>query len=213
MNKKEVIISCIGTSLLQPIIDLTYTLSKMEFSGDSLIKVSSNENGYSSNIVIGTVLCMESLLNNLKYRNSHSDRSVLNFFKNKYPLDTDLYEDLEELFTLRDAITHNHIWKMSFRYDENYNEIDIQKELLSDYGNQRFFRIVDMVQRETKKLGLRIIPIRVGCKEVKIAFNVLKKFSDFLDNQKLPFISNEPYNFGEEMLSLDEINDKLNSTF
>ena len=106
-------ISCIGISYIQPILELYWKLSHTTYSRSSRIRVSSDENGYSVSIVSLTAFCIESLLNNLRYHKECSgEKFVLNFFEKYYPKYTDLAENLNELFVLRNIIAHNHIWKI-----------------------------------------------------------------------------------------------------
>jgi len=202
------VISCIGISYLEPILDLTWKLIKIKSVGKSKVKIASRENSYASLIIVGIVSLIESLSNNLKYRKratSRSDRRILNFLRNNYEIESDFLEDLNELFTVRNAIIHNHIWKIDYEYDDNYNEINIEKELLDGYGDTAYRQIVDSEAKVTSKLRLRIIPTRVSKREVKVAFNILKKFSEFLDNQQLPFISNDEYCFPKKQRKFEDV--------
>jgi len=204
-KERQIEISCIGISYIQPILDLYWKLSHTKFSGNSKIRVSSNENGYSASIVSLTAFCIESLLNNLKYHKKAHDRFVLEFFKREYSSYSDLAENLNELFTLRNVIAHNHIWKMEYDFDDNYTEVNIEKELQNGYGNQAFHNTIDSNNKVTKKLRLRIIPTRVGLKEAKQSILILKQFSDFLDEQKLRYISNPHFKYIKKMRSFEEI--------
>lgn len=204
-RKKQIEISCIGNSYIQPILDLYWKLSHEKFSGKSLIRVSSTENGYSVSIVALTTFCIESLLNNLKFHKNCSDRYVLNFFRRVYPSYVDLAENLNELFTLRNVIAHNHIWKINYNFDNNYNEVNIKKELQNGYGNQAFNDTIDEINKVTKKLRLRIIPTRIGIKEAKQALLILKEFSDFLDKERFYYISNSHFRYIRKIRSFNEI--------
>ncbi len=206
MEKKEQIeISCIGVSYIQPILDLYWKLSNEKFSGNSKIRVSSNENGYSVSIVALTVFCIESLLNNLKYHKKCSDWNVLTFFRREYPQYVDLAENLNELFTLRNVVAHNYIWKIKYEFDDNYNEINIRKQLQDGYGNLAFNNVIDEVNKVTQKLRLRIIPTRIGIKEAKQALLILKEFSDFLDKEEFYYISNPHFKYIRKIRSFEEI--------
>lgn len=204
-NGRQTEISCIGVSYIQPILDLYWKLSHKKFSGNSKIRVSSTENGYSASIVSLTAFCIESLLNNLKYRKNANDRFVLEFFRREYASYSDLAENLNELFTLRNLVAHNHIWKIGYDFDDNYNEINIVKQLQNGYGNQAFHNTIDSTNKVTNKLRLRIIPTRVGLKEAKQSLLILKQFSDFLDEQNLRYISNLHFKYYKKLRNFEEI--------
>ncbi len=204
-KKKQVEISCIGISYVQPILDLYWKLSHEKFSGNSRIRVSSVENGYSVSIVSLISFCIESFLNNLKYHKKCSDRIALNFFRREYDQYIDLAEDLNELFTLRNVIAHNYIWEINYNFDNQYNETNIKKELQDGYGNQAFDNTIDGINKVTKKLSFRIIPTRIGSKESKKALLILKRFSDFLDKEKFYYISNHHFKYIRKTISFEEI--------
>ena len=208
-DEEQIEISCIGVSYLQPIFDLYKKLSNIKFSGNSKIRVSSIENGYSVSIVVLIVLCIESLLNNIKYHNDASDRISLNFFKRKYRSYNDLIGNLEDLFILRNIIAHNYIWKIKYNFDNEYNEINIRKSLQEEYGDNNFNNKIDFKNKVTNKLRLRIIPTRIGLKETKQALLILKEFSDFLDDKKYNYLSNSPFRYGNKMTTLGEFMEKI----
>ncbi|GAI62151.1 unnamed protein product, partial [marine sediment metagenome] len=40
---------------------------------------------------------------------------------------------LNEIYILRDLIVHNHIWKITYEFDDDYNETKIYQKLLEGY--------------------------------------------------------------------------------
>ena len=202
---KQIEITCIGSAYIQPILDLYWKLINMQFSGSSKIRVSINENGYSVSIIALTAFCIESYINNLKYFAGSNISNTLRFFSTKFPNERDLIEMLNELFTVRNVIAHNHIWKIKYRLNSLYIETDITKELLNGYGNNNFRNVVDLANKVTRKLRMRIIPTRIGKDDAKKALIVLNEFSNFLDRQKRPLISNWHFKFPEKLMTLHEI--------
>ncbi|MFW9876275.1 MAG: hypothetical protein ACFFG0_24525, partial [Candidatus Thorarchaeota archaeon] len=190
---------------LQPILDLYWTLTNTKFSGNSRIRVSTTENGYSTSIVALTVFCIESLINNLKYFSGSNQTNTLRFFSDEFPAEVDLIEKLNELFTVRNVIAHNHIWRIRYRVNNPYIETDITKELLDGYGNANFRNIVDFNNNVTRRLRIRIIPTRIGENDAKKELIVLNDFSNFLDRQGKPLISNWHFRFPKKLMTLKQI--------
>ncbi len=212
MPNRQTEITCIGISYIQPILDLYWKLSHAKLMGNSKIRVSPLENGYSVSIVALTAFCIESFLNNLKYRKKQTDYRALNFFKREYEDYAELCEKLNELFTLRNVIAHNYIWEIHWELDDDFNEQNIEKELMNGYGNRAFRDTIDRDRKVTKLLRLRIIPTRIGQKEAKQALSILSEFSKFLDNQGLPFISNQFFEFTKKTMKFYEIIELIKKT-
>lgn len=205
MEEEKIEISCIGSAYIQPILDLYSKISKEKFDRKSIIRTSFMENGYSVSVVALTAFCIESFTNKLKYHKKRDTDSTLDFLKKEYPQYKELYENLNELITLRNAIAHNHIWKISYRIDELYNEKDIEKTLLDGYGKGAFNEVVDKKEKVTKKLRLRIIPTRIGVPEAKAAISILHQFSNFLDKEGFKLISNWYFEYDGDNKKLKEI--------
>lgn len=208
-RKKHKEISCIGISYIQPILDLYSKLDTMTFSGSSKIRLSSNENGYSVSIVSLIVFCIESLINNLRYHQSSNATHNLDFLLATYPKYKKLFNKINELITVRNAIAHNHIWVIEYETDENHNELNIEKTRLDGYGQGAFHHVVNFEKKETKILKMRIIPTRIGKLEAKQSLLILGEFSDFLDSVGFRYISNSSFKFNSKNLSLKKVISKI----
>jgi hypothetical protein len=190
-------------------MDLYFKLSKMTFSGNSVVRLSSNENGYAVSIVALVVFCIESLVNKLKYHKKLDVKNNLDFLEENYGTFSPLWKKLNEFMTLRNAIAHNHIWKIEYETDEKWNELNVEKELLDGYGRGAFSSVVDMSSKTTKLLKLRIIPTRIGKAEAQQAIVLLDEFSDFLDKINFSLISHEHFEFEGKVLTLKEISEVI----
>ena len=84
----ETEVTILGTSFLEPILSLWKKLNETNFTGDSDIRKSMNENGYSCSIISLCIFCMESFITRMRYidRDNLSARGITSFtyFKNKY---------------------------------------------------------------------------------------------------------------------------------
>jgi len=118
-KKRQVVISILGMAYIEPIINLYSLLNSQDFKKFSKTKVSLKENGYSISIIVLSVLMVESIINRIKYLEKNKTKNNLYFFQN-FCSDKNLIADLTEIYIIRDLIAHNHIWRTSYDFDENY---------------------------------------------------------------------------------------------
>lgn len=103
---------------------------------------------------------IESVCNRARYITNDNGR--------KGPVETlrdlgapDLADDVEEVFVLRDAIAHNHLWEAQIEDHETKGLTLIAAKLRAGYGDTKFNRILDAHTRTTKRLGLDLFPNRI----------------------------------------------------
>ena len=214
-NNREVKISCISISFIEPILCLYTKLKNFRFSGYSKTQLSSIENGYSVSIVVLSILLIESVLNKVRYLEKDTGNN-LRFFDAKFnnvQLSTKLYE----IYVLRDLIVHNHIWRISYEFDQSYNEVRIDQELLEGYGDKRsrpdrkYINYVDKRKECTKNLKLNINPIKVNTTDVIKVFTIMKELFDFLEQQSKEYfpISHFHFKYDGSNLTFYDIIDKI----
>lgn len=212
MKKREEIISCIGISYIEPIIVLYNELISHKYQGKSKIKVSSRENGYSVSIILLSVLTVESALNRIRYLKK-SNKNNLEFFKIQFK-NKQLYDKLNEIYILRDLVVHNHIWKITYEFDDDYNETKIYQKLLKGYGSKRggkgdfkYNSYVDKRSKKTKILKLNVNPIKICTKDVKIVLDLLKELFNFIDSIDKSYfpINNFSFRFNGKFKKFSEI--------
>lgn len=218
MKKREEIISCIGIGYIEPILTLYRELISHEYSGNSKVKVSLRENGYSVSIITLSVLTIESALNRIRYLEKSKEEN-LEFFKHKFS-NKKLYDELVEIYVIRDLVVHNHIWRIRYTFDESYNETKIYQKLLDGYGSKRgksgnwkYNNYVNKRTKTTKNLKLNVNPIKLGTSDVKIIFDVLKELFEFFDTKNLSYFSmrNHYFEFNGDFKKFSDIVDEINS--
>ncbi len=215
-NQRQKIITCLGLSLFYPLIDLYDKLEKTNFTGNSKIKKSMTESGYSCSIILQVAVIIESLTNRVRYlcrtnyRNNERIK-VLGFLRKYFKKENTLIEKIEEIFILRDSIVHNHLWTIGYNFDKDCGETKIYHRLILIYGDKKFNQNVCRKTRTTKKLGLNVVPIKMSKRDVQIVFKVLKEFCDLLDNKKKTVVRNFSTKWDGKDISLVEFLDK-NST-
>ncbi|MCK4636251.1 MAG: hypothetical protein KAT49_00050 [Methanomicrobia archaeon] len=222
-EERDIEISCIGVSFIEPILDLYKRLNSFKFSGYSKVRASQRENGYSTSIIILSILLIESLLNRVRYFEKDR-RDNLKFFDKEFK-NPKLLEKLYEVYVLRDLIVHNHLWRTSYigKFERgNYDETKIYQKLLKSYGDKRGKRgnkkYVDHVDKRgkcTKKLKLNIIPTKVNSNDVVKVFGAMKEIFEFLEQQNKDYFSLLPhlFRYDDEWLNFYQIIDKIISNF
>ncbi|WP_308638972.1 hypothetical protein [Paenibacillus silvisoli] len=186
-------ITVLGDSYLDPIVTLFEQLKYKSTSNE--VQTSPHENGYSTSIILLTVIMVESYLARARHfklqeescepDNDKSDtknnKSVLWFTKNYFKISRDNLEILDELFVVRDVIAHNHIWKSTIDQKGDLKFVH-EPSLEGVFGDKKFITVVDRKDRVTKKLRLNVFPTRI-CKIDAIvlfenAYLILKEIED-----------------------------------
>lgn len=153
-------VSVLYNRLLQPIADLFELMDSSGPRGPNDFQASEPENGYSSAIVVLSVLALESALNRVRHvRNENERVSPIETLRNLRA--GELADDVEELFVLRDIIAHNHIWQERIRTNNEHKTQLLSAELSSGYGDRKYSKVVDMETRLTRRLKLDVVPIRI----------------------------------------------------
>lgn len=182
MKTVDQIVSIIGDSYLEPIADLTERLISRGSSQND-VKVSAVENGYAVSLCILLVAWFESWVTRVRYLNSANAHAAIKqpveFLYSLYP-DLPIYDELVEVFVLRDTLAHNHLWLIKFSWDDvsNMHLRKAQKDAF--YGDKKYRKYVDLHKRRTKKLGLNIVPIKVGAADFKVALKFIWKGLEFI---------------------------------
>lgn len=153
--------SFIASAYVGPIFEL---IERMSQSPPNEVHASVHDYGHAVSAIALTVLFLESFLNISKHLNGSQERSVRSYYRKTFP-GSPHQEELLELFVIRDIIAHNHVW--TGRIDP-MTMTWITVDLMPGYGGIAFRNVVDVRQRVTKKLGLNVVPTRVGYRDVRI---------------------------------------------
>ena len=155
--------SFIASAYAAPIFELVQKLKGSRGTPNE-VQASVFEYGHSASAIALTVLFLESFLNISKYLTGSHERSVRTYFVNTFP--NSVYrDDVQELFTVRDVIAHNHVWSglidpvaMTWK----------TLELMPGYGDKAFQSVIHAPQRVTKKLRLNVVPTRLCFDDVRV---------------------------------------------
>ena len=107
------------------------------------------------------------------------------FVQDKYPC-SPLAEKIPEIFAVRHAIAHGHMWHREI-------SIDMEAPRLLSYGSfelhegfghrKSFFQYVDLDVQRTKLLRINVTPTRLTKVDVAIVMKIVGEYLLFLDNE------------------------------
>lgn len=178
------LVTIIGNAYFEPICVLLEKLEKFEEQQNE-IQSGFYVNGFSASICLLAVACLESYVTRVQFvqksRNQNIDRtSVVEYLPRLYT-DFPYINELTEIYILRDAIIHNHLWEMEFNWEDN--QISVSSARKRSEADRKYGKNVDANTRRTKVLGLTVNPIKVGKLEVIKVLQVMWNVLLFLERQ------------------------------
>jgi hypothetical protein len=149
------------------------------------VQTSQPENGLSTAIAALSVVLLESAINRTQYMRTKllqqessaeaqeplppggpqepapARRSAFLYFT-QVSDDPNLVNDVEEVFAIRDAIAHNHLWEADIQWGDDGNlRFASPPVLVAGYGDKRFLKVLSPETRQTRRLRLNLFPPRV----------------------------------------------------
>ncbi|MCP4705090.1 MAG: hypothetical protein GY865_10805 [candidate division Zixibacteria bacterium] len=180
-------ISVIGDRWLYPIVKLLEELNKYEFGDRNDVQVSAIENGYSVAIIISMASMVESFLNKIRCHvndkiGSKDTTPNRKYFRTYLEESPDEAKKLDELWAIRDAIIHNHIWGANTTWDNDWNLVYVDRpEIVDDkfYGDNNYRNVINSKTLTTNRLGLNLVPTKIGkddaIKVIVICYEILEQ--------------------------------------
>lgn len=168
--------------LLQPIADLIGTLALTPVKSDRSV-VGERENGYCISILMLSVLAFESLvgrISHLRKLNLGVDRQQSKTESNSHTylpivdpsFPAALLEDLTDIYVLRDAIAHGHIWTVEYMIRRDAIDVT-SRSIHPGYGDTKHKLRVDQSTGLTHRLALNALPSEIGLREAATALKTL----------------------------------------
>jgi hypothetical protein len=100
----------------------------------------------------------------------------------------DMADKVEEIFVVRDAIAHAHLWAGKIAWTENNLKFAEQAVLLPGYGDDKFKRIVDLNSRTTRRLKLDVLPTRIHRRTAIVVIKEAAQALKFLESKDRNFV-------------------------
>jgi hypothetical protein len=182
----EVSVSILGASYFQPIADLVERSVKKPATKRNAVQALYYDNSYSTSIILLLVAALESYATRLRYFQGVPEGqnfTVAKYIKHIFP-GFRIVKSLTEVFVLRDAIFHNHLWEVEF----TWRPMALESATLVPYKEDaKFNTVVDMTTRRTRNLRLHIVPTRVDRRDALKVFDVVWKTLLFLEQKDRKF--------------------------
>lgn len=182
---QDSIISVIGTQYFQPIADLLSSFLKRNPPKSDVVSSGYFEGAYVVSIFLLLVAVVESMAARDRYFNKNSPAkkhaTIPEYMKEIYRYRG--YARLSELYVVRDAIFHNHVWKLDYLTYESGNRKLLSANRVSWSGNDRLTKRLNLSTRRTKLLRLNTIPSRMDRKDLLKAFDVTISVLQFLEQR------------------------------
>lgn len=185
----EEFISCLGSNYNQPIANLVACLLAVPLPDSPDEPPCNNEVDYAISLVVLLVLAFEAWMSRARYIFSKDqqtreltrhDNNVIRWIESLgEPKLSPIIERLSEIYFLRDAIVHNHIWTYTQIWVEgralysNFN-IDSKWQTNSNFKNIVSGTLPLPSFPRSKKLNLIVVPSFVGRREVVVVFKTVK---------------------------------------
>ena len=154
-------ITAVFLHYLQPIADLCERMLDQCSGEPNEVQTSVRENGYAISVISLTAFFFEGACGRARYfagldqegKRWSAAQTLGAFGENA------LAEKIEEIFVVRHAIAHAHLWKA--KVDEIDMRFTEPPTRLPGYGDKNFDKVVDLNSRTTRKLKLDVFPPRI----------------------------------------------------
>lgn len=180
-------ITAVFHRFLQPIADLCDTMLSRCGGQPNEVQTAFTENGYAISIISLTAFLFEGACGRARHfagRDREGKRwtaaETLRAFE-----ENALAEKIEEIFVVRHAIAHAHLWKA--KVDENDLRFTELPTRLPGYGDNNFDKIVDPTSRTTRKLKLDVFPTRIDRGTAIIVLKECAKALESLESKHKEF--------------------------
>jgi hypothetical protein len=191
------IISVLGSQYYQPIVDLTERLLANEYQKPDRVSAGFRESGYAAAIIILSAAALESFVQRDRYFSSKgqgvpiSELPVATYLEqaNKYPR----YRQVEELFDVRNAVAHNHIWLVNFENPSSGGRRHKSSALLPKTHRLKQIPAPQVKIPRSKLVRFNLNPVRLDRTDVQKALSVVIHALQFISTKghnAVPLVSN-----------------------
>ena len=178
-------------------------------------RVSSNyhEGGYAASIILLLAVTVESMVARDRYFNKKAvgkqKLKVPEYMKEVHRFRG--YHRLSELFVLRDAIAHNHVWVFDYRWSEGKARKLTSAVRVEWSGNRRLEKRLNTKTLRTKLLRANVIPGRIDRRDVHAAFGISLSVLDFLSKRGAEpvTVANSIVGFKGQRVQFSALHEKL----
>ncbi len=192
------ILSVLGSQYYQPIADLAERLLEKEYQIPDRVSAGYRESGYAAAIIILSAAVLESFVQRDRYFYAKKDGSLISelpvatYLKqvNKYPR----YHRVDELFEVRNAVAHNHIWHIKFEAPSRGGRRHKESVLVPKTHRLKKLPAAQAMIPRTDIVKFNLIPLRLDRIDVQKALSVSIHALQFLSvkgHNPVPLVSNK----------------------
>jgi hypothetical protein len=187
------IITVTGSAYFQPILDLSERMIQRERKKLVAGRIGGLENGYAISIVLLLVVALESYVGRVSYLQSRlatggrpkTNRTSIPDYLAQLISSFRLQKSLTEIFVLRDAIAHGHVWELEISDHAAHGQVLHKATLLPGYGDYKYKVALNPKTRRSSIGGLNLLPSAVGMNEVVKVLDLVYRTLDFLAKKNL----------------------------
>ena len=192
------ILSVLGSQYYQPIADLVERLLEKEYQKPDRVSAGHRESGYAAAIIILSAAVLESFVQRDRYFYAKRDGSPISelpvamYLKqvNKYSR----HHRLEELFEVRNAVAHNHIWHIEFETPSRGGRRHKESVLVPKTHRLKKLPAAQAKIPRTNIVQFNLIPVRLDRIDVQKALSASIHALQFLSTKghnPVPLVSNK----------------------
>lgn len=193
------LISIAGNSYTYPIADLVFQLTRCKRDASYPDTPLSSEVDYSTVIILLLVLMAESYLARVRHFDKTTDAKTKKWAMT-YLASLDgckrLANKFGEVYLLRNAIVHNHVFEYEQVWNSNGDYRDRKFSIDTSWQGERgatayskYVEIKKYAEPKTKLLGLRVTPTRMGREDALTVFEIIYRVLKQLHKKKYLDIS------------------------
>ena len=169
--RTEQIISVIGTQFLQSIADLLGRLSARPYHPSDRVSSNYYEGGYSASIILLVAATLESLVQRDRYfyreANPGSCPASAVSAYTKSVLRYRRHAQVAEVFEVRNAIAHNHIWEIDFSHPSKGGRRHKGSKAVPGTHRLQVLPPPSIRIPRTNRLKLNLVPVRLDRTDVE----------------------------------------------
>jgi hypothetical protein len=186
--RSNTIISVVAPHLQQPVADLVGKLDARGFRPGDRISANFYENGYSAAAILLLAAMMESMLQRDRYFLQQARPCLkVSGDSSKYLKETLRYRrhsHVRELFDLRNALAHNHMWEIEYTLPGTGGRAHRQSKLLPGSHQLKVQPSPSARIPRTRAVKFNLLPARVDQTDLVKAFDVFNHALDHLHRKE-----------------------------
>lgn len=173
--------------MIEPLLRLVeiFELETKNVGYPNEVQTSPREYGYCPAIIVLAVVVFESALNLIRHSSKEKEEDkpnrAIDYFRS-LSAEPSINAKVAELFVIRDAIVHNHVWDGSIIDDQDGLHYIEGPRLTSGYGDKKHKKHVNEESHQTKELGLNVVPTKIWRRDVVEVFSVIDEALIFLES-------------------------------